>query len=167
MDCTCEKGRRTMEDVMNVAAHIAHRYFSEYGQQIDEMKLHKLMYFAQRESFIQTNEPLFNATFYGWKYGPILKEIRSAYKDGTFSSVIPKKFVKDCSAILNRIFTDYSEKGSWSLSRLTHGEISWKNSRIGIPDEANSDNPMSIDDIKKDAERIKARREMLVELGLA
>lgn len=156
-----------MENVMNIAAHIAYRYFSEYGHQIDEMKLHKLMYFAQRESFIENKEPLFNATFYGWKYGPILKEIRSAYKEGTFFSILPEKFVKDCSVILDRVFTEYSEKESWSLSRLTHGELSWKNSRIGIPDEENSDNPMSTDDIKKDAERIKARREMLVELGLA
>ncbi len=48
-----------MEKVLNFAAYIAQEYFSEYGQQIDEMKLHKLMYFAQRESLIQTGEPLF------------------------------------------------------------------------------------------------------------
>ncbi len=34
-----------MEKVLNFAAYIAQEYFSEYGQQIDEMKLHKLMYF--------------------------------------------------------------------------------------------------------------------------
>ena len=156
-----------MEKVLNVAAHIAQRYFSEYGQQIDEMKLHKLMYFAQRESLIQTGEPLFNATFYGWKYGPILKEIRSAYKDGTFVNIIPKKFIRDCSLTLKKVLEEYAGKDSWSLSRLTHGEISWKNSRIGIPEEQNSDNPMSLEDIRADAERIKARRKMLNELGLA
>ena len=58
-----------MENVMNVAAYITNRYLEEYKQPIDEMKLHKLMYFAQRESFIQNNQPLFDATFYGWKYG--------------------------------------------------------------------------------------------------
>ena len=42
-----------MEKVLNIAAHIAQEYFLEYGQQIDEMQLHKLMYFAQRESLIQ------------------------------------------------------------------------------------------------------------------
>ncbi len=64
-----------MENVLNVATHISQRYFSEYSEQIDKMKLHSLMYFAQRESLIQTGEPLFDATFYGCKYGPILKEI--------------------------------------------------------------------------------------------
>lgn len=162
-----EKRRRTMEKVLNIAAYIAQEYFSEYGQQIDEMKLHKLMYFAQRESIIQTGEPLFNATFYGWKYGPVLKEIRSAYKDGTFNTIIPKKFITDCSLILEKVLEEYAGKDSWSLSRLTHGEMSWKNSRIGIPEEANSDNPMDLQDIMADAERIKSRRKMLNGLGLA
>lgn len=155
-----------MEKILNVAAYIAQRYFSEYNEQIDEMKLHELMYFAQRESLIQTGEPLFDATFYGWKYGPILKEIRSAYKDGTFGSIEFSNFTKDCSSILNKVFEKYAGKESWSLSRLTHGELSWKNSRIGISEEENSDNPMNFDDIRHDAERIKTRREKLKELGL-
>jgi uncharacterized phage-associated protein len=156
-----------MEEVLNVAAHIAQEYFLQYGQQIDEMKLHKLMYFAQRESLIQTGAPLFSATFYGWKYGPVLKEIRSAYKDGTFTTITPQKLIGNCSVILEKVLEEYAAKDSWSLSRLTHGEMSWKNSRIGIPEEQNSDNPMKLEDIVADAERIKSRRKMLNELGLA
>ena len=156
-----------MENVMNVASYITNRYLEEYKQPIDEMKLHKLMYFAQRESFIQNNQPLFDATFYGWKYGPILKEIRSAYKDGTIALVKARKFNCNQTPLFDRVFEDYAGKDSWSLSRLTHGELSWKNSRLGIPEEANSDNPMSIADIQKDAERIRALRSMLIQLGLA
>lgn len=155
-----------VENVMNVATYFANRYLSEYGEKIDEMKLHKLMYFAQRESLIQVGEPLFDSVFYGWKYGPILKEIRSAFKNETFENVKPEKIAEDHLQILNSVFEDYAGKTSWSLSRLTHGEESWKNSRIGILDEVNSDNPMNIEDIKKDAERIKSRREMLHQLGL-
>ena len=167
MENAHEKRRKKKKKVLNFAAYIAQEYFSEYGQQIDEMKLHKLMYFAQRESLIQTGEPLFNATFYGWKYGPILKEIRSAYKDGTFITIKPQGFIKDCSLVLKKIMNEYAEKDSWSLSRLTHGETSWKNSRIGVPEDENSDNPMRLEDIRADAERIKSRRKMLNELGLA
>ena len=156
-----------MEKTLNVAACLASEFFLKFGTAIDEMKLHKLMYFAQRESFIQKGKPLFDATFYGWKYGPVLKEIRSAYKDGTFTDITPEKFSEDCSvAIVNSVFKDYAEKDSWSLSRLTHGELSWKNSRIGVAQDDNSDNPMNDEDIRKDAERIKTRREMLLALGL-
>lgn len=155
-----------MEDLMNVASYIYKRYDNEFHSKIDEMKLHKLLYFAQRESLIQNNEPLFNAIFYGWKYGPVLKEIRLAYREDNFYHLIPKDVITRISAIMDKVFEEYAGKDSWSLSRLTHGELAWKNSRKGIPDRENSDNPMSMDDIWVDAERIRERREMLVQLGL-
>lgn len=155
-----------MENVLNVVANIKDRYFAEYKAPIDEMKLNKLMYFAQRESFIQFDQPLFDADFYGWKYGPILKEIRSAYENGTIDDLKPNAFNGDQSVVMDRIFKDYAVKSSWSLSRLTHGELSWRNSRNGIPDHANSDNIMCLEDIRQDAMRIKERRFMLGQLGL-
>lgn len=155
-----------MEDLMNVASYIYNRYSLEYKTHIDEMKLHKLLYFAQRESLIQNREPLFDAVFYGWKYGPIIKEIRLAYRENAFFETISNDVVNRILPIMNKVFSEYADKDSWSLSRLTHGEYSWKNSRIGIDDGANSDNPMSLDDIKIDADRIRNRREKLVQLGL-
>lgn len=156
-----------MENLMSVASYIFNRYQYTMGEKIDEMKLHKLLYFAQRESIIQRNEPLFEEVFYGWKFGPVLKEIRSAYRDDAFFKTIDEKIISRIKDIMDKVFEEYASKDSWSLSRLTHGEISWKNSRKDIPDGANSDNPMSLDDIIKDAERIKQRRIGLANLGLA
>ena len=156
-----------MEDLMNVASYICNRYSKEYGSRIDEMKLHKLLYFAQRESLIQNREPLFDAVFYGWKFGPILKEIRLAYRDDLFYDSVPQDVIFRMLSIMNKVFEEYAGKDSWSLSRLTHGEFSWKNSRQGVPDGENSDNPMSLDDIRVDADRIRERREMLLKLGLS
>lgn len=156
-----------MEDLMVVASYICNRYAREYKKVIDEMKLHKLMYFAQRESLIQNGEPLFDAVFYGWKYGPILKEIRVAYHDNSFYKQISDEIANRIKQVMDKVFEEYASKDSWSLSRLTHGELAWKNSRVGIPDGANSDNPMDNEDIRKDADRIRERRTMLVQLGLS
>ena len=52
-----------MLDVVKVASYISRRYEREYGSQIDEMKLHKLLYFTQRESLIQLDRPLFAESF--------------------------------------------------------------------------------------------------------
>lgn len=82
--------------------------------------------------------------------------------DTTLIFIEPKDFIGNCFPILNKVFKSYAEKESWSLSRLTQGELSWKNSRL----PENTDNLMSLKDIHKDAERIKARREMLNRLGL-
>lgn len=155
-----------MEKLMNIASYIYNRYKSIDGECIDEMKLHKLLYFAQRESLIQRNEPLFAEVFYGWKFGPILKEIRKAYHDNAFAAVIPAEVIERIRPIMDKIFEEYAGKDSWSLSRLTHGEISWKNSRQGVPEDENSDNPISIEDIAKDAERVRTRRNGLAQLRL-
>ncbi|MBR1598168.1 MAG: DUF4065 domain-containing protein [Lachnospiraceae bacterium] len=155
-----------MEDLMNVASYICNRYYDEYNSRIDEMKLHKLLYFAQRESLIQREAPLFDAVFYGWKYGPILKEIRIAYRDNSFYSIVPQDVISRIVLIIDKVFEEYAGRDSWSLSRLTHGEYSWKESRIGIPDGANSDLPMKLDDIRVDADRIRERRRILSQLGI-
>lgn len=152
---------------MNIASYIFNRYENEYNSKIDEMKLHKLLYFAQRESLIQNREPLFDAVFYGWKYGPILKEICLAYKNNLFCAQIPKPVIDRITLIMDQVFEKYAGKDSWSLSRLSRGEYAWKSSRVGIPDGVNSDNAMSLDDIRVDADRIRERREMRLQLGLS
>lgn len=152
-----------MKDVMTVAAYLCGSYESEYSEKIDEMKLQKLMYFAQRESLIAADKPLFEADFYGWRFGPVLKEIRTPYKEGAFSS-IPEEIQGEDKAILDKVLKDYAGKDSWSLSRLTHGEICWKRSRKGVSPYDSSDNMIPLDDIRLDAQRMKERRELFGEL---
>ena len=156
-----------MVSVNTAASYIYEKYKSEFGTTIDEMKLHKLLYFAQRESIIQTGNPLFDATFRGWKYGPILKEIRESYKNSSFLPVTSSSDIDEMEPIVDTVFEQYAEKDSWSLSRLTHGEYSWKKSREGIPENINSDKPINVEDIRIDADRVRARRELLEQLGLS
>lgn len=156
-----------MVNVNSVASYIFEKYKFEFGATIDEMKLHKLLYFAQRESLIQTGNPLFDATFRGWKYGPILKEIRDLYKNNSFVTVTCDSDIDEMKPIVDAVFEQYAEKDSWSLSRLTHGEYSWKKSREGVPENVNSDRAINVEDIRIDADRVKARRELLKQLGLS
>jgi len=155
------RGEMSVINVTDVARYIFCRYEYEFGQKIDEMKLHKLMYFAQRESLIQTDEPLFAASFSGWRFGPVLKEIRAQYALGQFSNSFSEELLRDLKPVMDMVFSQYASKESWSLSRLTHGEYSWKKSREGIPDNMNSDRLISIQDIRVDAQRIKERRAAL------
>lgn len=154
-----------MAKVLTVAACICDRYQETYGQKIDEMKLQKMMYFAQREALIQNDEPLFDATFHGWKYGPVLKELRAPYQEDAMPQVSTEER-EELKPVLDVVFEDFADKDSFSLSRLTHGEISWRKSRKGVAPAANSDKPIDTDDIRLDAKRIRQRREMLEKHGL-
>ena len=134
-----------MYSVFNVAPSICNRYEKENGKRIDEMKLHKLLYFAQRESIIQTGKPLFVEEFEAWKYGPVLREIRNHYKNND---------------IMDKVFSEYSHIFSWSLSMISHGEESWKRARVGIPEGENGSTRIPTRDIYIDAQKVKESRGM-------
>ena len=153
-----------MKDAKTIASYIAHRYQAQQGERIDEMKLHKLLYFAQRESLIQKGEPLFAEEFQGWRFGPVLPAVRDSYKNDDFGTV--PQDLGDAQPILDYVFENYAQKDSWSLSRLTHGEICWKKSRKGIAPNESSQNAIALDDIRLDADRMRQRRQMLDQYGL-
>lgn len=154
-----------MKDMKTVASYICGRYEREFGEKIDEMKLHKLMYFAQRESLILNDRPLFDEEFEGWRFGPVLPELRAIYKAGDFFPVTDEEMAGDM-AVLDSVFAEYAGSDSWNLSRLSHGEICWKRSRKGIAPNDSSHNAIPLDDIRLDAFRMKERRSMLNQYGL-
>lgn len=146
------------DNVFSVAYGLLNFFQDKYRRDMDEMKFHKLMYFAQRESFIQSNRPLFDATFYGWKYGPILKEIRDIYSEYTEGSLQEVEISDYAKEILQITLQHYGEMDSWELCSLSRGEQSWSNSRLCVDMNENSDKPINIEDIAKDAERVKKIR---------
>lgn len=151
-----------MESAMIFARYVVSRYRNEYGVSIDEMKLHKLLYFAQREALIQLGEPLFEEPFYAWKYGPVLVVVRNYIKThGSISPQIGFDIKEEYVPVFNRVFSQYARKDSWSLSRLSHGECSWQNARKGLGPVDTCGKAMLIEDIKTDADRIKLRRYFL------
>lgn len=150
-----------MEDVVKIASYICQRYQDQFGQRIDEMKLHKLLYFAQRECLIQLDEPLFCEQFEAWKYGPVLVAIRQLYRDDKLHDSLSPESAKKYAGVFDMIFSQYAAKDSWSLSILTHGEYSWQEARHGIGEDEPCSAHIQIEDIRKDAKRIKQRRFVL------
>lgn len=150
-----------MERVLKVASYICQRYLAEFGHRIDEMKLHKLLYFTQRECIVQMGEPMFAEKFKAWRYGPVVLDIRQHYKDGTLDIGLSDGVVERYKSVFDKVFEHYARKSSWSLSTLSHGEISWKTARKGYLSQDVCDVDMQVSDIYKDAERIKVRRFLL------
>ena len=150
-----------MEELRQIASYIYMRYQKEFGRSIDEMKLHKLLYFVQRESIVQLGAPIFKEEFEAWRYGPVLVPVRQLYRDGLLDTPLSAEAIEKYSAVFDKVFSQYAVKDSWSLSSLTHGEYSWRHARQGVPDDVNCTNKMTVEDISIDAQRIKTRRLLL------
>ena len=93
-----------MEKTLVVAKFLNDLFKNENGTDVDQMKMHKLMYFAQRESLMYNKEPLFDSEFEGWKYGPVLVEVRDAYKNNCRKNTYRNKFLNRKFLFLNVCF---------------------------------------------------------------
>ncbi len=153
-----------MMKVEQVASYICHRYQEDFKEKISEMKLHKLLYFTQRESIIQKGVPMFEDSFLAWKYGPVLVKVRSLYANGLLNDLPSEESVKDNQKVFDFVFDYYAPKDAWSLSILSHGEYSWSRARGHLLPNENCNVPLAMEDIRKDAERIKLRRFLLREI---
>lgn len=141
-----------------VASYICSRYKKTFHQPIDEMKLHKLLYFTQREAIVQTGEPMFSEQFVAWKYGPVMQEIRALYKNGRLTTMPLQKDIDYYQHVFDIVFKVYAPRDSWSLSMLSHDEYSWIKARNGCGVDDSCDTLIDINDIREDARRIHFRR---------
>lgn len=143
-----------MDRVIDIAEYIFQEYKKTSGKIIDEMKLHKLLYFCQRESLAITDTPMFQENFEGWKYGPVCREVRAVYtEDGIFAET--HEISDENMYIAKNMLLEYGAFESWKLSEISHKEISWRNSRLGIQDGENGSKILSLTDIRKDAEKVR------------
>ena len=143
-----------MDKITNVADYIIKRYHELTGERLDEMKLHKLLYFTQRESFAILGQPAFTGDFEGLKFGPVSREVRNSFIDGEI--VVPTEPISDSiQYIASNVIIEYGSLASWRLSELSHREISWNNSRKGLAPGENGSRVISLDDIQEDAKKVR------------
>lgn len=142
---------------MYTALQIAAYIMSEQPR-IDEMRLHKYLYLAQRESFIVSGKPLFEDAFEAWKFGPVIPEVRHAYHSKSLNEYFADSYDEKTIKVIEDTIARYKRFSSWGLSRITHNEVSWRNARRGLQDGENGNNPMHVEDIKIDADAESRQR---------
>lgn len=145
-----------MIDVRTAAKYLIQRYEQESDSVMDEMKLHKLLYFTQRESFVLLGKPMFPDKFEAWKYGPVMRCLRKAHWESQVPSVLPAD--SEYILVLEDTLRRYAAMDSWTLSNISHGETSWQKAK----DKEVGSSPVEIEtsDIEYDAKVIKYRRFM-------
>ena len=147
-----------MENALAVAKALFLAYNEMFNKQVDEMKMHKLMYFTQRESLIINNEILFDEDFYGWKYGPVLLSVREEFQSGKFFQDVQEEVCDVTKALIMAVLERFGHISSWNLSILSHEEFSWKLSRNGLKAFDNGSKHLSTSAMRLDAAREKAAR---------
>jgi uncharacterized phage-associated protein len=69
-----------MADVFDVADFFIELFGQEIESDITNLKLNKLLYFAQGHCLAVTGKPLFNDFFEAWEWGPVVPAVYHKYK---------------------------------------------------------------------------------------
>jgi uncharacterized phage-associated protein len=121
---------------LEVAKYLLSKQEEESGDIISNMKLQKLLYYAQGFYLAINNTALFEEDIYAWQYGPVVPEAYRTYKDFN-SSAIPRPEEFDPSSInpeytkfLDQIYAILGQFSAWKLAEFTHAEPPWKETAL-------------------------------------
>ena len=144
-----------MTKILDVAQYI-YDYCKEItGENIDEMKLHKLLYFCQREKLALLDEPMFKESFEGWIHGPVSVSTRSYYDSDSGINHQTDKLDDFDAYIVRNIVLQYGGYASWKLRDMSHKEVSWSKSRKGLLPGQRGSRTLDIEDIREDAQKVR------------
>ena len=121
----------------DVADYFLSKTDEEAGDVISNLKLQKLVYYAQGFTLAVTGKPLFNEPIEAWQHGPVVPDLYHKYKDhGAYGIPAPKnvdfsKFSTETKAILDEVYDVYGQFSAWKLRNMTHEEAPWKNTENG------------------------------------
>lgn len=94
------------------------------------LKLQKLLYYAQGYALALLRRPLFGERIKAWEHGPVVPQVRMAYKD--FPGILPRPEDLELlavdpavRAILDRVYAEFGQYAAWALRNMTHDERPW------------------------------------------
>lgn len=103
----------------------------EAGDIISQLKLQKLVYFAQGVHLALFNKPLFEEEIEAWQHGPVAPKLRipfSNLKDGPIAAPGEMDFdiyTEQQKNLMYKIFSLYGEHSARYLRNLTHTHSIW------------------------------------------
>ncbi|MBP0018741.1 MAG: SocA family protein [Cyanobacteria bacterium SBLK] len=107
------------------------------GELISNLKLQKLLYYAQGLHLALFDRPLFTESIESWTHGPVVPEIYHEYKEyGSGSLPFPEnfdysKFDDDLKEVLEEVYEVYGQFSAWKLRNLAHNEPPSQNTPTG------------------------------------
>ncbi|MCT4612602.1 MAG: DUF4065 domain-containing protein [Clostridia bacterium] len=106
---------------------------------ITNLKMQKLLYYAQGVYLAYKDNELFGNDIYAWNHGPVVKEVYDEYKsygrqgidveisEGEKSEILKAiGFKEDSLEVLETVYKNYAKYSAWHLVEMTHSEKPWK-----------------------------------------
>ncbi len=119
-----------MINVQDAAKYFLLRANEDEDTSISNLKLQKLIYYAQAFHLAIFEEPLFDEEFEAWTHGPVCPEVYHLYKefgsDPIKFEVNLKIFSQEQLDILDEVNEIFGQFSAWKLRNISHEDEPWK-----------------------------------------
>lgn len=122
-----------MISCVDVAKYFLSLTDEESGELISNLKLQKLVYYAQGFHLVFYDTPLFSERIEAWTYGPVVPDLYHEYKSHGPCSIPPPSdfdisiYDENTKNLLNEVYKVFAQFSGWKLHEMTHQEPPWKN----------------------------------------
>lgn len=131
-----EKGKYKADDIAKWFLNENRKQMNfEDAEYITDLKLQKLLYYAQGCYSAKYNKSLIKENFLAWEHGPVIKEVYDKYKKFGSNGIIFEEdynhnLDEETENILKKVFRYFGKYSAWGLRNMTHNETPWKNTEI-------------------------------------
>lgn len=134
---------KDMIKAQDVAEYIL-AFANETGESVTNLKLQKMLYYAQAWHLANFSRPLFDEDFEAWVHGPVLPSLYHQFKQSGYAPIvtglreedISTKFDDQTLNFLREVIRVYLPHGGYELELMTHKEDPWVQARRGCePDQ--------------------------------
>jgi uncharacterized phage-associated protein len=113
----------------------------ERNIEISNLKLQKLLYYAQAWNLAIAKRPLFNEDIEAWVHGPVVPSVFRRFKSYSWNTIdepVEPIHNKEVREHLTSVLDVYGNLGATQLERITHNEDPWKIAREGVSPDVSS-----------------------------
>jgi len=135
-----------MTMALTTASEIADYFIyvaNETGSYLSNLKLQKLLYYAQAWHLALYELPLFEDDFEAWIHGPVIPALYEQYQTFGWQPLLKEvqkpQFSEELQHFLEEVTEEYFILDALELEMMTHREAPWIETRGGVPlDEPSS-----------------------------
>lgn len=123
-----------------------------HGDSITNLKLQKLLYYAQGWFLALHERPLFRDPLRAWVRGPVQYEVWKVFNEFKWRPITKQVSKPKLSELaqdhLDEVIEVFGDYGAYTLERMTHRERPWLRARGDLASDASSSNIISLDDMR-------------------